>query len=193
MAKVDTPGGSVPFNPLSASLPAALGLHQGPAKKARDKTSPVRGGTKAPFTRLLEETEGSRAEEVPSPQELPPSEEAVQELLDEVHIAGDNLKNRPFPEEIMVYKRAVRNFLHHVLEYGYQVEQQEGTPNYLKPGYKGHFGDPDFKKRKLHIRIRVVDQKLEELAAGILSGQITQLKLLARIEEIAGILIDLLQ
>ncbi|MDR2101659.1 MAG: YaaR family protein [Treponema sp.] len=194
MAKVDTPGGSIPFNPLSSSLPAALGLHQGAAKKSRDKSSPVRGGTKTPFTRLLEEAEGpAKAGETAPPRELPPSEEAVQELLDEVHIAGDNLKNRPFPEEIMAYKKAVRNFLHHVVEYGYCVEHQEGTPNYLKAGYKGHFGDPDFIKRKDHIRIRVVDHKLEELAAGILSGQITQLKLLARIEEIAGILIDLLQ
>jgi uncharacterized protein YaaR (DUF327 family) len=39
----------------------------------------------------------------------------------------------------------------------------------------------------------VVDRKLEQLAAGILSGQIGQLKLLAGIEEITGILVDLLR
>jgi uncharacterized protein YaaR (DUF327 family) len=48
-------------------------------------------------------------------------------------------------------------------------------------------------KRKSHAGIMVVDRKLEQLAAGILSGQTSQLELLARIEEITGILIDLLQ
>jgi uncharacterized protein YaaR (DUF327 family) len=187
MAKVNTPGGPDPFMNF---LPAAMGLHQGAAKKPKDK-SPVRGGTKTLFSRLLENT-GQRVDEASPLRELPPSDEAVQELLDEVHIAGDNLKNRPFPEEIIAYKRAVRDFLHHVVEYGYKIEKQEGLPNYLKPRYKGRVEDPDLKNRTSFTQIRV-DRKLEELAAGILSGQITQLKLLAQIEEIAGILIDLLQ
>jgi uncharacterized protein YaaR (DUF327 family) len=40
--------------------------------------------------------------------------------------------------------------------------------------------------------IQVVDQKLEQLAAGILTGQASQLELLARVDEIAGLLVDLL-
>jgi uncharacterized protein YaaR (DUF327 family) len=191
MAKVDTAGD--PFSLLNSlsSLISAQGQRQREAKKSGDKASPVRGGTKTSFTRMLEGIEDQA--ETAEARELPLSEDAVQELLDDVHAAGDNLKNRPFPEEIMAYKRAVRNFLHHVVEYGYGVEQQEGIPNYQKPGYKGNFEDPDFKKRKLHTRILVVDRKLEQLAAGILSGQTTQLELLASIEEITGILIDLLQ
>jgi uncharacterized protein YaaR (DUF327 family) len=192
MAKVDIPGGPVPsMNPLAAFFPAVQGQRQREAKKNGDRAASVRSNTKTPFTRLLEGI-GEQAETAET-RELPPSEEAVRELLDDVHIAGDNLKNRPFPEEIMAYKRAVRNFLHHVVEYGYRVEQREGVPNYQKPGYKGSFEDPDFKKRKLHTQVLVVDRKLEQLAAGILSGQTTQLELLAHIEEITGILIDLLQ
>jgi uncharacterized protein YaaR (DUF327 family) len=189
MAKVDTTGNPLSFlNSLSSLIPAQ---RQRQAKKNQDKASPIRGNTKTSFTRLLEGVEEQA--ETAETRELPPSEEAVQELLDDVHIAGDNLKNRPFPEEIVAYKRAVRNFLHHVVEYGYRVEQKEGVPNYQKPGYKGSFEDPEFMKRKLHTRILVVDRKLEQLAAGILSGQTTQLELLAHIEEITGILIDLLQ
>jgi uncharacterized protein YaaR (DUF327 family) len=191
MAKVDIPGGSVPLtNPLAGLISGFPDLRRGRSKKAGDNTraAPAREGDKTPFTRLLEGT-GETAE----PRELPPSEEAVQELLDDVHIAGDNLKNRPFPEEILAYKRAVRNFLHHVVEYGYAVEQREGIPNYQKPGYKRNYEDPDRKKRSLYTQVRVVDQKLEQLAAGILSGQINQMELLARVEEITGILIDLLQ
>jgi uncharacterized protein YaaR (DUF327 family) len=39
----------------------------------------------------------------------------------------------------------------------------------------------------------VVDRKLEEMAARLLSDQLSQLELLARLEEINGLLVDLLQ
>jgi uncharacterized protein YaaR (DUF327 family) len=38
-----------------------------------------------------------------------------------------------------------------------------------------------------------VDRKLEQLAAGILAGQHSQMDILARVEEINGLLVDLLQ
>jgi uncharacterized protein YaaR (DUF327 family) len=39
----------------------------------------------------------------------------------------------------------------------------------------------------------VVDQKLERLAAGIMAGQVTQLEILAKVDEITGILVNLLR
>jgi uncharacterized protein YaaR (DUF327 family) len=72
------------------------------------------------------------------------------------------------------------------------VEKQTGIPNYLKPGFKGQRGSDAAKGRTGFHLIQVVDRKLEQLAAGILAGQTSQLKLLARINEIAGLLIDLL-
>ncbi|MDR3138777.1 MAG: DUF327 family protein [Treponema sp.] len=191
MAKVDTSGNPAPLaNSLSALIPGVLGPRQGTAKKTKnkDKASPVKEEAKTSFSRLLEKP-GAAAE----PRELPPSEEAVQELLDGVHAAGDNLKNRPFPEEIKAYKKAVRNFLHHVVSYGFTTEIQAGIPRYLKPGFKGDRRNPDSLDRAKFVQIEVVDRKLEQLAAGILSGQMSQLKLLAGIEEITGILIDLLR
>ncbi|MDR0450835.1 MAG: YaaR family protein [Treponema sp.] len=41
--------------------------------------------------------------------------------------------------------------------------------------------------------VQVVDRKLEEMAARLLSDQLSQLELLARLEEINGLLVDLLQ
>jgi uncharacterized protein YaaR (DUF327 family) len=38
----------------------------------------------------------------------------------------------------------------------------------------------------------VVDRKLEEMAARLLSDQLSQLELLGRLEEINGLLVDLL-
>jgi uncharacterized protein YaaR (DUF327 family) len=116
----------------------------------------------------------------------------VQELLDAVRSTGDDLGQRPFPEEILRYKKAVRNFLHYVVQNGYELEEHIGVPNSQKPGYKGSLWEPAAKNAKGYHVIQVVDQKLEQLAAGILEGQVSQLELLSKLEEIKGLLVDLI-
>jgi uncharacterized protein YaaR (DUF327 family) len=111
--------------------------------------------------------------------ELPESEESLHILLDEVHSLGDALSKRPFPPEIKAYKEAVRNFVHYVVEHGFDTEEQTSGVNILK--------------RKKFTLVQVVDKKLEEMAAAILRGQADQIAILARLEEIKGLLVDLMQ
>ena len=47
--------------------------------------------------------------------------------------------------------------------------------------------------RKKYTLVQVADRKLEELAVAILSGQAAQLDILARVEEINGLLVNMLQ
>jgi uncharacterized protein YaaR (DUF327 family) len=180
MAKVESPDTNFIFNP------AAYAAVKAEAKKTKDRA----GVRKTNFSTILENTEAAEAE---MREAVPPSEEALKELLDEVHSAGDELKNRPFPEEIKRYKKAVRGFLRDVVENSFTTEEKEGIPNYLRAGFKGRRGSEEAQARKKHTLISVVDQKLEQLAAGIMSGQTNQLQLLARIDEISGLLINLLQ
>ncbi|MDR3337880.1 MAG: DUF327 family protein [Treponema sp.] len=183
MAKVDFPDTNFIFNPASyANIQAEAG-------KTKERAA-VRENRKPKFSKILENAEAAGTEE---PENIPASEEALQGLLDEVHSSGDDLKRRPFPEEIKRYKQAVRNFIHYVVENGYTVEDQTGIPNFLRPGYKGQRGTEEAKARKKHTLVKVVDQKLERLAAGIMAGQLNQLQLLTRIDEIAGLLVNLLQ
>ena len=170
MPKVDFPEGSTPF-----FNPAAYANVKADTKKAKDKDR-VRGPRPPAFSSLVEEARTEEAETT-APLELPPSEEALRVLLDDVHESGEALAAKPFPEEIKRYKAAVRNFLHYIVENGYTVEEHVGGKNILK-------------RKKLTL-IQVVDRKLEQLAAGILAGQNTQLDILARVDEIAGLLVDL--
>jgi uncharacterized protein YaaR (DUF327 family) len=117
--------------------------------------------------------------------DIEPSEEALQELLDNVRGAGDDLKNRPFPQEILKYRQAARDFLHYVLENGYKLEEFQGIKK--KVAFRG---ETEWKATVYH-QIRVVDQKLDQLAADILSRHITQLDLKAKIDHITGLLVDL--
>jgi uncharacterized protein YaaR (DUF327 family) len=163
MDRIDIPGGEV-FNPA---------LHT-----PRAETKKPRKGVKSAFSRMLARQEVREAEEALALSGHPPSEEALQELLDDVHSAGDALRLRPLMEEIRRYKQAVRQFLHYVVTNGFSVKAEV---------YRFRADE----RRK--VQIEVVDQKLEHLASGILSGQLGQIDILARLDEITGLLVDLLQ
>lgn len=184
MAKI-TEGLPPAFNPAAYPILPGEAKKAPPGKAQAGKARPVR------FAALLEESREA-AESLP-PEASPDSGEALQELLDGVHSSGDDLKQRPFPEEVKRYKKAVRNFLRYIVERGYTAEQQTGIPNSLKPGFNRRRGAAQSWDRTVYTLIQVADRKLEQLAAGILAGQLTQLELLARVDEINGILIDLMQ
>lgn len=160
--------------------------------KEEKKTKTSRG-EKTDFSRLFDDLRGKTADEIGPLRDLPVSEDTVNILMDEVRNTGDILRSRPFPEEIMRYKQAVRNFMNYVVKNSYALEHEEGLPNFLKPGFSGRRGTPEAMKGKMYTKIQVIDKKLEDLAAMLLSGQKQQMELVSRLEEIRGLLVDLLQ
>jgi uncharacterized protein YaaR (DUF327 family) len=177
-------------NPAAFLNSPLYGGVKGETKKA-GKKSGLRESRNLGFPEILEQSAADSPEVLGDFKDIAPSEEAVQDLLDAVRGAGDDLRQHPIPEEILKYKKAVRNFLHYVTQNGYTVEKQEGIPNAQKPGYKGSLWDPAAKKAMAFHIVQVVDQKLDRLAAEILAGQVSQLELLAKLEEITGLLVDL--
>jgi len=117
--------------------------------------------------------------------ELEPSEEALTELMDAVHSAGSDLKERPFRDEILRYKKAVRNFIHYVVENSYELKEIQGVKKKVIIGGETRWNS------KVHHQVQVVDKKLEELAAAILSNQLSLLDRVSKIDEITGLLVDL--
>ncbi|MCA1949035.1 MAG: YaaR family protein [Treponema sp.] len=173
MAKVDFPESQTPF-----FNPAVYSSAQSELKKQK-KTVSGKTTHVTPFTKLLESSEEETpVTSVPIPEGLS-SSEALQFLLDQVHIAGEALKEKPFQEQIVHYKEAVRNFIKYVVDNSYTVEEKTSGTNILK--------------RKKFTIIQVIDKKLDQLAAGILAGQANQIQILAKLDEIKGLLINLLQ
>ncbi|MDC7225266.1 MAG: YaaR family protein [Spirochaetales bacterium] len=106
----------------------------------------------------------------------------LEDLLDDVHQQGEKLVNNPSVGSVEAYKKSVRNFIHYVLKQAVKVENIEGAKfNRFKPS----------NKQKRYTLISVIDDKLDKLAAGILMNQGKQLDLLAKVEEINGLLVDL--
>ncbi len=175
MAKVDFPEGNAPFFTPSAYANAGASVKRDGRKvKGRSKTSS--------FSTVLEGLGTESAQQDPALAGLDPNasaEENLRLLLDEVHTSGEGIKARASPDAIKRYKAAVRSFLHYIVENGYTVEEHVSGANILK--------------RKKFTLIQVVDRKLEQLAAGILAGQQSQLDILARVDEINGLLVDLMR
>ncbi|MDR0399807.1 MAG: YaaR family protein [Treponema sp.] len=188
MAKIDFPPDSPDFFAAASANAASANAARKPPLKGRRSKRASRTG-EASFSSALEQAAGAGIEAQAA---LPVSAETVNRLMEDVRAAGDVLRERPFPQEILGYKQAVRNFIHYVVENGYQVEDDQGIPNYLRPGFTGSRGSPNSQARKLYHSVQVVDHRLEELAAVLMRGQISQLELLSRLEEIKGLLINLM-
>lgn len=172
--------GPVESSPFFASIAGSTALAGG-AIKASDKKEKDKAGVRR-FDRLVKEELSSKASadihSIPAHLAGLPPEKILSALLDEVHSAGDSLKEKPLPDNIVAYKNAVRSFVRYVVDRAYTVTESTSGGNILK--------------RKKFTQVQVIDQKLEQLAAGILSNQRSQLGLLERIEEINGLLVDLL-
>ena len=104
--------------------------------------------------------------------------ENLEELLDEVHETGEILVESQSLEIIKRYRRAVRSFLDYVVSNMLAVEEQTSGSNILR--------------RKLFTQVKIIDGRLERLVAEVLQNQGKQLDLLEKIDEIRGLLVDLI-
>ena len=187
MAKVETDVQSFYMNP------SAYTHVKDDSKKTKVSKSNLGSTGKTGFSRMLDEIRGRTAGDIGPLMDLPVSEETVNLLMDEVRSTGDDLRNRPFPDEILRYKQAVRNFMHYIVENAYSKSTEAGIPSFLKPGFKGPRGTLESRKQIAYTKIQVIDSKLEELAKHLLTSQTQQMEIASRLEEIKGLLIDLMQ
>ncbi|MCL2295115.1 MAG: YaaR family protein [Spirochaetes bacterium] len=111
---------------------------------------------------------------------------SLETLLDDVHSVGEKLVEKPFIANIKEYKQAVRRFLAYVVKNTYSAESEIEKKKYVKNGLP-------YLDEKKWMNIKVVDEKLEKLALYIMQNQKGQLTILKKIEEIEGILVDLMR
>jgi uncharacterized protein len=101
----------------------------------------------------------------------------VEELLDAVFASGDALKKSPTVDSIRDYRHKVKAFITWTVSHSVAVEETTSGNNILK--------------RKRFTILKVIDEKLEALAASVLAAQKEQIAILAQIDEINGLLVDL--
>jgi uncharacterized protein len=107
----------------------------------------------------------------------------IEEYLDQIHEIGEKVKENPALSMIKQYKQAVRNFLHVVIQRSLLVEKTK-LSGFKVLKTKG--------QKELTI-VKIIDTKLERLAAEVLQSQKDQIDLIARVDEIYGLLVDLIR
>jgi uncharacterized protein YaaR (DUF327 family) len=107
----------------------------------------------------------------------PGTEEALEDLLDEVNESGERLHESQSLENIKAFRDSVKRFLSYVMKRALEVTEHVSGTNILK--------------RKKFTLIDVIDRKLESLAGAVLAGQADQMEILRRIDEIKGLIVDL--
>jgi len=107
------------------------------------------------------------------------AEDAVVFLKDRVTTAGDKLVDSMSEDAFAEYRRAVSALMKYVVKYSFELEE------FRMPNRRT-------KKEKVVVQLRIVDEKLNDLASEILANQIDKLLILKRVEEIQGLLVDVL-
>lgn len=103
--------------------------------------------------------------------------EALDELLAKVDELAEKLLEAPSLDLLEQYKAAVGDFLQRVLARAHRLEER---------GFMDARG-----RRRVYVLVRCVDERLAELAEGFLRSQEKGLALVAMLDEIRGLLLDL--
>ncbi len=141
------------------------------SSKGKRKTAPSRiSGSEQSRTGLfnVEETEA-----VPITNDT-----ELQEVVNSIHRLGDRLLKYPHPDTVAHYRQAVRNFINHVTGNAYTTRE--------------YISRRDILNQKKYVLIQTIDEKLDTLSRNVLGSQKNQLDLLSTIEEIQGLLVNLI-
>lgn len=170
--------------------------------RRKDKAEESKGVKKSKFSDLLNKT----TEEEPQfntlglPPEIQkmPFDDAVVYLKDSVDLAGNDLHDQITNENIQKFKQAVTNFVKFIVMNNYQVSSKRRqrfgrdvmAPSRTKFFYSNYSIPPH--KENPKVKIDVINQKIDELTRYTLQSQMDNLKLLAKVNEIKGLIVDLM-
>lgn len=109
------------------------------------------------------------------------TEEAVVFLKDAADLAAEKLKACQLPENFTDYRQKVSQFMKYIVKNNYTVKQQKHTGL----NSRGCKFEP-------YTQVKMINAKLDEMAQWLLHTHSDTLQMLAKIDEINGLLVDLM-
>lgn len=100
--------------------------------------------------------------------------ESFDEMVQAIDAQADRLLKSPVPGEVAVYRELLQRFVKQVLDKSQRLEKRH-----------------DRRNRTLSI-IRTIDETLAHFTEDLLAGQLDPLEILAAVNELRGLLMDLL-
>lgn len=117
------------------------------------------------FSDTLRETENDRRRQ------------ACDELLRQIDSVSESLRKAPTPSDIKKYRRLVASFIREAMNQTYELSEETHWDR------SGH--------RKSYLLVRKINQALEELTDEVMRREKKQIDLVAKLDEIRGMLLDL--
>jgi uncharacterized protein YaaR (DUF327 family) len=196
MAEIDSLGSNYYYSGVQNASNEAI-------KRNTRKEEVKKSGSskKVDFAKLL------KGDEVEEPQfvaaGLPPEiatmsiDDAAVYLADAVSMAGNEFSEEQTQENLEKFKNSVRQFIKFVVSNNFEVNIKQKRQ---RPGKSGQpsrlfvFSDYTVPAQKKNPRysIDIINEKLDALARETLSAQSNNLKLLAQVNEIKGLIVDLM-
>jgi uncharacterized protein YaaR (DUF327 family) len=102
---------------------------------------------------------------------------SLDEILQNLDEQGRKFQDKPTMEELLKYKSLVRKFLDRTVRQSLKVHDHKGARK--------------VSGQKLYKQIEIIDQKLSDLTLCIIQKETKNINLMARLDEIRGLLIDL--
>ncbi|AIN93309.1 YaaR family protein [Treponema putidum] len=99
-------------------------------------------------------------------------------LQDDVYSSGANLADNVNTETITKYKQAVKKFVRFAVSHS--LDAKAVTSGGLNP-----------LKQRNYVIVKVIDEKIDKLTQELLFNQLEKLQILAKLDEIKGLLINL--
>ena len=196
MAEIDSLGANYYYSGVQNASHETI--KRNTEKKEINKTT---GAKRTSFEKLL------KGEEVSEPQfiadGLPPEvasmtlDDAAVYLADAVSLAGNDFSENQSQENLEKFKQAVGQFVRFVVVNNFSVDIKKRKVNPKKarqPSRLFVFSDYSLPPAapKPRVSIEIINQKLDALARETLSNQSDNLKILAQVNEIKGLIVDLM-
>ena len=173
-------------------------------KKITKKEETLKTGSanKIKFGELL-----NNKDEVEQPQfiseGLPPEvramsiDEAAVYLADAVSLAGNDFSEEQTQENLQKFKMAVSQFIKFVIDNNFEVNSKRKKrfgKDLIVPSRTNFFSNYTIPPHKADpkYQIQIINEKLDALARETLSNQMNNLRILAQVNEIKGLIVDLM-
>ncbi|RPJ06001.1 MAG: DUF327 family protein [Spirochaetaceae bacterium] len=149
-----------------------------PYKHLRKKTGKKEKTINTGFSNVIESLreEGSA---LFSEEDFEEQYDQLESLLSGIAGEGEELVRHPTLQNVKKYREKVKHFISYLVKHNIEVTEQ--------------FSGTTIMRRKKYMVIKIIDDKLEELSKEFLRGQAASLSILQRVEEINGLLVDLMR
>ena len=198
MAEIDSLGSNYYYSGVQNASNEAI------KRNTRKEEVKKAGGKQVSFAKLMQGEEAEESQFVTEGLNLPPEvaamsiEDAAVYLADAVSMAGNALSENLIQENLEQFKTTVRQFITFVVNNNFKVnnhkQQLRPKKGQLPPSRLFYFSDYNVRPKTTETRFKidVINKKLDELARETLSNQMNNLKILAQVNEIKGLIVDLM-